>query len=127
VTVDLFLRPEILAVCQLPTGTRWPSPPAGGSLFSITAAETGLTVVCRPDEIPPEARVEPDWRALSVVGPLDFSLIGVIGSLTTLLAEAGVSVFVLSTFDTDHVLIKEDTVDMAIDALREAGHTVTTD
>jgi uncharacterized protein len=127
VTVDLFLRPEMLAVCQLPTGTDWPAPPPDGSLFSITAAETGLTVVCRPDEVPPGARVEPDWRALSVVGPLDFSLIGIIGSLTTLLAEAGVSVFVLSTFDTDHVLIKEDAVDSAIDALRQAGHAVTTD
>jgi uncharacterized protein len=127
VTVDLFLRPEILAVCQLPMGTDWPPPPPDGSLFSICAAETGVTVVCRPDEIPPGARVEPDWRALSVLGPLDFSLIGVIGSLTTLLAQAGVSVFVLSTFDTDHVLIKEDAVDTAIDALRDAGHTVTTD
>jgi uncharacterized protein len=127
VTVDLFLRPEILVVCQLPTGSDWPSPPPDGSLFSITAAETGLTVVCRPEEVPPGARVEPDWRALSVVGPLDFSLIGIIGSLTTLLAEAGVSVFVLSTFDTDHVLIKEDAVDSAIDALRGAGHIVAAD
>ena len=52
---------------------------------------------------------------------------GVIGSLTTLLAQAGVSVFVLSTFDTDHVLIKEDAVDTAIDALRDAGHVVAAD
>ncbi len=125
--MDLFLPPEILAVCQLPMGTKWPAPAPDGSLSSITAAETGLTVVCRPDEVPAGARVEPDWRALSVVGPLDLSLIGIIGSLTTLLAEAGVSVFVLSTFDTDHVLIKEDAMDMAIDALRDAGHTVTTD
>jgi hypothetical protein len=125
--VDLFLRPEVLAVCQLPMGTDWPAPPRDGSLFSITAAETGLTVVCRPDQVPPGARVEPDWRALSVVGPLDFSLIGVIGSLTARLAEAGVSVFVLSTFDTDHVLVKEDAVDTAVDALRRAGHAVTTD
>jgi hypothetical protein len=126
VTVDLFLRPEMLAVCQLPKGTDWPPPPPDDSLFSITAAETGLTVVCRPEEVPPAARVDPDWRALSVVGPLDFSLIGIIGSLTTPLAQAGVSVFVLSTFDTDHVLIKEDAMDTAIDALRDAGHTVTT-
>ena len=125
--MDLFLRPEMLAVCQLPTGTSWPTPPPDDSLFSITAAESGLTVVCRPDEVPPGARVEPDWRALRVAGPLDFSLIGVIGALTALLAGAGVSVFVLSTFDTDHVLIKEDTVELAIDALREAGHTVATD
>jgi hypothetical protein len=127
VTVDLFLRPEVLVVCQLPMGTDWRPPRPDGSLFSITATEAELTVVCRPDEVPPGARVEPDWRALSVVGPLDFSLVGIIGSLTTLLAEAGVSVFVLSTFDTDHVLIKEDAVDTAIDALRQAGHAVATD
>ena len=65
--MDLFLRPEILAVCQLPTGTKWPAPPPDGSLFSITAAETGLTVVCRPDEVPWGARVEPDRRSIKLV------------------------------------------------------------
>ncbi|MBU6243777.1 MAG: ACT domain-containing protein [Actinomycetales bacterium] len=87
-----------------------------------TAAE--VSVVCALQDAPAGARTEPGWRALEVAGPLAFSLVGILASLTQPLAAAGVSVFAISTFDTDYVLIRAGALAAAIDALREAGHDV---
>ncbi len=90
----------------------------------MTRTDTELSVVCREDVVPPEVRSEPGWRALTVVGPLDVTLVGVLESLTTALATAAVPVFVLSTFDTDHLLVREGDLPQAIDALCSGGHSV---
>ncbi len=81
-------------------------------------------MVCRHYAAPDGSRVEPGWRALSLVGPLDFAMVGVIAPLAALLAEAGISVFVVSTFDTDHLLVRAEAFDRAVSVLRSAGHTV---
>ncbi len=71
------------------------------------------------------AKVEGPWRAFRVAGILDFSLTGVLHELTGPLADAGISVFVQSTFDTDYILVGERNVDAAVDAWTSAGHAVT--
>ena len=68
---------------------------------------------------------EPGWRALQVDGPLDFMLTGVLASLALPLADAGISIFAISSYDTDYVLVKQDKLAGAIDTLRKAGHGVT--
>jgi len=68
--------------------------------------------------------VEGGWRALAVVGPLEFDQVGIISSMTVPLAAADIGVFVLSTFDTDLVLVKDVDLDAAINALDGAGHRV---
>ena len=135
--MELRVRPETLAVCRLAGGTLWPPPPGDGSLFSATSAgdgtagspEAGLagerSQVCREDLAPSGIPVERGWRALTVAGPLDFALVGVVADLTAPLARAGVSVFILSTYDTDHVLVRADSLDLAVTTLTAAGHTVT--
>jgi hypothetical protein len=122
--VDLTLRPEPLAVSRLPGDAPWPSAPAGTSLFSATRIGAELSVVCEPASAPAGSRVEAGWRALSVAGALDLALVGVVAELTAALAEMDVTVFVLSTFDTDHLLVRTGDVDRAVEALRSAGHTV---
>jgi hypothetical protein len=122
--VDLTLRPESLAVCWLPGDAPWPSAPAGTSFFSATRTGAELSVVCEPGSAPTGSRVEAGWRALSVAGPLDFALVGIVAELTAALAEMDVTVFVLSTFDTDHLLVRTGDVDRALEALRSAGHTL---
>ena len=72
----------------------------------------------------PEWKIEPGWRGFQVAGPLDFGLTGVVASLTRPLADAGVPVFVISTFDTDYLLVKEANLDRAREALAGAGHEV---
>ena len=123
--MQLLLRPETLAVCRLPPEQPWPPAPDDGSLFAATSSDGERSVVCRADLAPVGVRVEPGWRALTVVGPLDFALVGVVADLTAPLARAGISVFVLSTFDTDHVLVRAEAVEEALAALTSAGHTLT--
>jgi hypothetical protein len=72
--------------------------------------------------VPADVRCEPGWRALAVKGPLDFGLTGILASIAAPLAEAGISIFAISTFDTDYVLVKAERLDDAVEALRRAGH-----
>jgi hypothetical protein len=81
-------------------------------------------VVCAESAVPSGVRCERAWRALRVEGPLDFALTGVLASLAVPLAKAGVSIFATSTFDTDYVLVKEELLEQAVNALRLAGHEV---
>jgi hypothetical protein len=131
--VELKVRPETLAVCRLADDTPWPPTPGDGSLFSATSAGDGTaapsggaerSLVCREDLAPTGIPAERGWRALTVAGPLDFTLVGVVADLTAPLARAGVSVFILSTYDTDHVLVRADDLDLAVTTLTAAGHTV---
>ena len=124
--MDLFERPERLVVARLPHNAPWPEPPADDSLFSATRVDDELSVVCGEAATPDGARVEPGWRALTLVGPLDLSLIGVLAPLVGQLADAGLSVFVLSTFDTDHILVRTADFDQAVSALRSSGHSIRT-
>lgn len=91
--------------------------------FSVTRTADEVSVV-GPQALE-GARAEGPWRAFRVAGVLDFSLTGVLHELTGPLADAGVSVFVQSTFDTDYILIREESAAAAVSAWRSAGHEVT--
>lgn len=93
-------------------------------LISITRTPEELSVICPAALAPAGATVEEGWRALTVRGPLAFTLTGIIAALSSELAAAGVALFSLSTFDTDHVLVRAAELDRAIKALRESGHEV---
>jgi hypothetical protein len=125
--MDLRVLSERLCVCRLPMDSPWPTPPQDTSFFSVTRTGEEISVVCGEDAAPvgEHVRVEPDWRALEVAGPLDFGMVGVMAELTAPLADVGVSVFVVSTYDTDYVLVHAAALEKAIDALRVAGHAVT--
>jgi hypothetical protein len=74
--------------------------------------------------VPDGVQCERGWRGLRVAGAMPFTAVGVLASLTIPVAAAGVSLFAVSTFDTDYVLVKADDLAKAVDALRAAGHTV---
>ena len=102
--------PWRLAICRFAPDAPLPAwvLHASAEFWSITRTPHELSVVCSEDDLPPsvDAHVEKDWRAFAVVGPLPFELTGVVSSLTAPLAAAGIPVFVVSTYDTDHVLVK---------------------
>ena len=110
--VRLRLRetPWRLAICRFAPDAPLPAwvLHASAEFWSITRTPRELSVVCSEDDLPPsvEQQVERDWRAFEVVGPLPFGLTGVVSSLTAPLAAAGIPVFVVSTYDTDYVLVK---------------------
>ena len=114
-----------LAICRLPADAPAPALPARAPLFAIARTADELSIVCPAADAPPDARVEPGWRALQVAGPLDFALTGVLAAIAQPLAQAGISIFATSTYDTDYVLVREIALDAAVEALRQAGYEVT--
>jgi hypothetical protein len=92
--------------------------------FSITRTGEELSVVCREVLVPEGIRAERGWRAIRVAGVLDLSQVGVLASLAVPLAGAGISLFALSTFDTDYLLVKEQDLGRAVEVLVAAGHAV---
>lgn len=100
------------------------SPPpawAGGEFWSCTRSPRMLTVVCPEQGVPAAVEHEPGWVALEVLGPFDFSAVGVVAAIADPLRAAGVSVFVVSAYDTDYVLIKAAQSAAARTALEAAG------
>ena len=120
---SLEVLPSELAVCRLDSGSAIPDWVAG-EVVSITRTKEELSVVCEALNVPLNVKSECGWRCLRVAGPLDFSMVGVIASLSATLAAAEISVFVVSTFDTDYLLVKEANLALAIDELRAAGHAI---
>ena len=114
-----------LAICRLDPGedfsTTW-LPQESFSAIIRTLDE--ISIVCDMHNAPPGAKVDADWRALKVHGPLPFELLGVLATLSQILAQAGISIFVISTYDSDYLLVRESKVKSAISALSAAGHTV---
>lgn len=123
--LTLILLPERFAVCRLAPDAPIPPLPLRASLVAMTLTAEELSLVLPETATPEGAEVEGGWRALRVAGVLDFSLTGVLASLAAPLAQAGVSIFAVSTYDTDYLLIPESSLAVALDALRAAGHTVT--
>jgi hypothetical protein len=121
--LDLVLLAAPYAVCRLPAGAAAPAW-AVGEFASVTRTAEELSVVCREEAVPQGVRCERGWRCLRVAGTLDFALVGVLVSLVVPLAEAGVAVFAVSTFDTDYLLVKEDDLAKAAEALVAAGHSI---
>jgi hypothetical protein len=124
--MQLKLRtlPGSLAVCRLETGSSLPNWAVTGELSAAIRSPGELTIICNQAAVPPGIQHEPDWRAIGVLGRLDFSLTGVLAALAQPLAEAGVSIFALSTFDTDYILVKESALQQALEVLQLAGHQI---
>nr|WP_042185700.1 ACT domain-containing protein [Kibdelosporangium sp. MJ126-NF4]CEL16832.1 hypothetical protein [Kibdelosporangium sp. MJ126-NF4]CTQ91940.1 hypothetical protein [Kibdelosporangium sp. MJ126-NF4] len=112
------------AIAKLPSGTSLPALPTSDGLVSITSTPDEISMVALASVMPAEAKVDEGWRLLTVRGPLEFTLTGIMASLAGSLAAAGVPLYALSTYNTDHILVKAADLDRAVSALREAGHEV---
>lgn len=121
--VSLELLPDTLAICRLDVDAPVPGW-VQGKFVSTTRTEDELTVICRQDRVPDDVHCEAGWRCLRLTGQFDLTEVGVLASLTKPLAAANVSVFVIGTFDTDHLLVKSACLESAIKALEEAGHSI---
>ena len=117
--------PETIAVVRLAPGAEVPEWAESSSLFSITATATETSLVCANRSVPGKARKAGPFTAFAVQGPLDLTMTGVLSALLAPLAEAEISVFTISTFDTDWVLVPVGDAEKAAEAWRSGGHTVT--
>ena len=120
----MIVMPQQLAICRLGPADDLPPAIRGASFWSVTRTAEELSLVLPEDFIPPEGRCERGWRAFKVAGPLDLKLTGVLNAITVPLAQAEISLFALSTYDTDYVLLREKDLDIAITVLSQAGHRI---
>jgi hypothetical protein len=123
-THTLHQYPEKMVVASLPAGSDVPAWAESASLLSISATATETTIVCAGRSMPKKVRHEGPFTAFAVEGPLDFALTGVLHSLLAPLAEAGISVFAISTYATDWLLVPTERADAAAKEWRRRGHTV---
>jgi hypothetical protein len=122
--LELLILDDRLAVCRPGQVSSVPQWSTSGDFFSVTRTPEELSIVCQESIVPEGVRAEKGWRVLRVVGTFEFSMVGILASLTTPLAEAGIGLFAISTFDTDYLLVKEEDLVRAVEALRSYGHGV---
>ncbi|HEY0140509.1 MAG TPA: ACT domain-containing protein [Thermoanaerobaculia bacterium] len=119
----LTLLPDLLAVARLAPDEAMPAW-ARGPLLSVTWTADELSIICTDEAVPEGVQAERNWRVMKVEGPIPFDAIGVAAALVSPLATARISVFFLSTYDTDYLMVKDDLLADGIDALRRAGHDI---
>jgi uncharacterized protein len=122
--LSLVQLPEHLAVVRLGPGTDIPAWATSATLFSVTATADETSIVCAHAGVPRKARHEGPFVAFRVAGTLDFALTGVLHALLAPLAEARISVFAHSTFDTDWILVPAGDAERAAEAWRRSGREV---
>jgi hypothetical protein len=126
VQLPLELLPDTLAICRLPSDAALPKWASGrGGFLTVSRSADELSIMTVQRAVPPDARCERDYQAIRVRGPLSPNLVGILLSLLKPLADAGISILAISTYDTDYVFVKTRHLPAALEALRRAGHQIT--
>ncbi len=123
-SLQLTTLPFTLAICRLDSTSPIPVWSAPSRFLAIVRTDEELSLVCEQALAPPDVVCERGWRGLKVAGPLDFALTGILARLAGPLADAGIPIFAISTYDTDYLLVKDAQLPTASAALRAAGCTV---
>ena len=123
----LVLHPEQYTIHRLAPSAAVPTSLLDSPFCSVTRTPSELSVVTQQTAASLDHPQSPGWRALSVMGPLDFALVGVLAGLAGILADAQVSVFTVSTYDTDWLFVQSDALARARQALEAEGHVVRED
>jgi uncharacterized protein len=124
VSLSLSVLDGDFAVCRLPIDSELQMWFLGDPFFALLRSNAELTVVCQAERVPAEVQHESGWRRLKLEGVFAFTETGILESVLRPLAAQGVGIFVLSTFETDYVLVKEEHLRDAVAALTHAGHQV---
>ena len=116
----MTVLPGSYAVCRLAPDSPVPAWIDQTGFTSISRSDEELSLVCLDRNIPADTVSQKNWRIIKVLGPLDFSLVGILASISRVLADQRISLFAVSTFDTDYILVQESSLDSAVQALRDA-------
>lgn len=122
--LSLALLEGTYAIARLAPSDAIPEWAVSGPFHSITRTGAELSIICAAAGVPAEVRAERDWKCLEVAGPLDFSEVGIMATLSGVLAAADVSVMAVATYDTDYLLVRVGVLERAVAALDSAGHSV---
>ena len=119
----LELLPGTFAIARLAPDAEVPPWASEGAIASVIRTDAECSIVCAESAVPKTITAERGFKGLRVRGPLPFDAVGVLASLVAPLAEAGISILSLSTYDTDYLLVPSDRLEDALGVLRAAGHT----
>jgi uncharacterized protein len=121
--LTLKVTPWHLSLAQLPHGSDcdWAK---SSAFYTISQTAEELSVVCETSLIPQSIKQQKNWRAFYIDGVLDFSLVGILAKISSILAAAEISIFAISTYNTDYILIKEEKLEPAIEVLRGKGYQI---
>jgi hypothetical protein len=122
--LELNLLPERFAISRLAPTAPLPAWATQGAFYSVTRTCDELSIVAEEFRVPAGTQSQTGWRVLKVHGPFLLSEVGVMASLTAPLADARISLFVVSTFDTDYLLVTQEQLASAVVALDRAGHAI---
>jgi hypothetical protein len=122
--LPLSVLPQRFAICRLDPEDTIPDWLSRHSFWAVTRTDEELSLVLPEESVPADWQAEKGWRCLKVRGPLDFSLTGILAALATPLAKAGISIFAISTYDTDYILVGDEDLARAKTVLSESGHAV---
>lgn len=124
IQLKMKLLEGIFGVCRLSSEDNIPHWCLQSEIYSITKTKDELSILCDLKFIPQGIKCEKPWKALKIEGPLDFALIGILSTISTLLAKNSISIFAISTYDTDYILVKEKDMDNAIKVLSNEGYII---
>jgi uncharacterized protein len=124
--IPLVLLGDTLAICRVDGRAPQPSWAAegDGEFSSVTRTRDELSIIVSQARAPQDVKCERNWRLFKVRGPLPLNLVGIIAGLSGTLADARVSIFAISTYDTDYIMVKQTDLASALQALQQAGYTV---
>lgn len=97
---------------------------ANGSFCAVTVTADETSLVCEQDSMPPCSEIQTDFVLMRVAGALDFSLTGILAGISDALAKAQVSIFCISTYNTDYIMVRAQKLERAVKALKAAGYEV---
>lgn len=93
--------------------------------FFVGKTDEEISLVCKTEDVPSETAAREDgWKGFRIEGVLEFSLIGILSKISTILAENKIGIFAVSTYNTDYILVKEENFERALDALSKAGYEI---
>lgn len=122
--MKITLLPQVFGICHLNQDQSIPSWALSSSFFSITRTNEELSIICRQNSIPEGIVKNTSWRCLKIEGPLDFSAVGILNSITQPLAKKGISILSVSTYETDYFLVREEQLQETLKILVNEGHKV---
>jgi hypothetical protein len=123
-TLTLSVTEGRYAIVKFPCDAAIPAWANGSGFLSVTRTQEELSVVAAEASVPAELDASRGWRMLKVHGPFAFDEVGVVASLANPLARVGVGIFVISTYDTDYLLVQQEEIPVAVETLEHAGHKI---
>jgi len=122
--LTITVHPQLFAICRLEPAAEVPQWAVGKTFLTISRTKTELSIVCEETRVPSEIHSERRRRLMQIAGTLAFSLTGILAAVAVPLAEAHISIFGVSTYDTDYLLVADADLEHAISVLESAGHVI---